>query len=91
MMSYLKMVTIQEKAICVLWFFETRSLNKMHRGDRTQYRKDPPSGNAIRRWLKQFLGTGNVLHRNGAGRPSTAQEDVDRVHEAFSRSAQKIN
>jgi hypothetical protein len=24
---------------------------------------DQPSGNAIRRWLKQFQETGNVLHR----------------------------
>jgi hypothetical protein len=28
--------------------------------------KDPPSDNAIRRWLKQFQETGSVLHRKGA-------------------------
>jgi hypothetical protein len=33
---------------------------------RTQYGKDPPSDNAIRRWLKQFQETGSVLHRKGA-------------------------
>jgi hypothetical protein len=63
--------------------------NKTQRRYRTQYGKDPPSGNAIRRWLKQFQETGSVLHRKGAGRPSTSQEDVDRIQEAFSRSPQK--
>jgi hypothetical protein len=28
---------------------------------RTQYGKDPPSDNAIRRWLKQFQKTGCVV------------------------------
>jgi hypothetical protein len=28
--------------------------------------KNPPSDNAIRRWLKQFQETGSVLHRKGA-------------------------
>jgi hypothetical protein len=39
--------------------------------------------------LKQFEGTGSVLHRKGHGRPSTSQEDVDRIQEGFSRSPQK--
>jgi hypothetical protein len=30
-MSYLKVGTVQEKAICVLWFFETKSFIKMQR------------------------------------------------------------
>jgi hypothetical protein len=52
--------------------------------------KNPPSGKAIRRWLKQFREAGNVLHLKGAGRPSTSQEDVDRIQEAFSRSPQTL-
>jgi hypothetical protein len=83
------MATVQEKAMCVLWFFETNSVIKTQDRHRTQYGKDPPSDNAIRHWLKQFQETGSVLHRKGAGRPSTSQEDVDRIQEAFSRSPQK--
>jgi transposase len=56
---------------------------------RTQYGKDPPSDNAVRRCLKQFQETGIVLHRKGAGRPSNLEEDVVRIQEAFSRSPQK--
>jgi hypothetical protein len=63
MTSYLKMAAVQEKAICVLWFFETKSVIRMQRRDRTQYGKDPPSDNSIRRWLKQFQKTGSVLHQ----------------------------
>jgi response regulator of citrate/malate metabolism len=85
MTSYLKMATVQEKATCVLWFFETESVTKTQRRYRTQYGKDPPSDNAIRHWLKQF----KRLHRKGAGRPSTSQEDVDRIQGAFSRRPQK--
>jgi hypothetical protein len=76
MTSYLKMATVQEKAMCVLWFFETKSVIKMQRRYRTQHGKDPPSGNAIRRWLKQFQETGSVLRRQEAGRPRTSQEVV---------------
>jgi hypothetical protein len=81
MTSYLKMATVQEKAMCVLWFFETKSVIKTQRRYRTQYGKDPPSDIAIRRWLKQFQETSSVLHRNGARRPSTSQEDVDRIQD----------
>jgi hypothetical protein len=85
MTSYLKMATVQEKAMCVLRFLERKSVIKT----RTQCGKDPPSDNAIRRWLKQFQETDSVLHRNGVGRPSTSQETVDRIQEEFDRSTQK--
>jgi hypothetical protein len=63
------------EAMCVLWFFKTKSIIKTQRRYRTQYGKDPLSDNAIRCWLKQFQ--------------ETEQEDVDRILEAFSRSPQK--
>jgi hypothetical protein len=83
------MATVQEKAMCILWFSKTKSGMKMQRRYRTQYGQDPPSDNAIRRWLKQFQETGTVLRRKGAGRLSTWQEVVDRIPEAFYRSPQK--
>jgi heterodisulfide reductase subunit C len=66
-----------------------KSVIKMQRRYRTRYGNDPPSDKAIRRWLKQFQETGSVVHRKGAGRPTTSQEDVDRIQEAFSRSPHK--
>jgi hypothetical protein len=74
---------ISRQAICVLWFFETKSVIKMQCRYRTQYGKDPPLDKSIRRWLKQYQETGNVLRRKEAGRPSTSQEDVDRIQVAW--------
>jgi hypothetical protein len=70
-------VICQEKAMYVLWFFKTKSVIERPRRYRTQYGEDPPSDNAIRRWLKQFQETGSVLHRNGMKRPRTSREVVD--------------
>jgi hypothetical protein len=60
MTSYLRMETVQVKAMCVLWFFGTKSVIEMQCRYGTQYGKDPPSDNAIRRRLKQFQETGSV-------------------------------
>jgi hypothetical protein len=46
------MASVQEKAMCVLWFSEAKSFIKMQRRYRTQYGKYLTSHNAIRRWLK---------------------------------------
>jgi hypothetical protein len=82
------MATVQEKAMWVLRFFDIKSVITRQNRCRNQYGK-APSDNVIRRWLKQFQETGNVLDRKGAGLPSNSQEDVDRIQEAFSRSTQK--
>jgi hypothetical protein len=66
------MASVQENAVYVI---------KMQRLYRTQYRKDTLSDNAIPLSLKQFQETGSVLHRKGAGRPSSSQEVVDRIQE----------
>ncbi|GBN86725.1 hypothetical protein AVEN_87035-1 [Araneus ventricosus] len=75
--------------MCVLWFFEIKSVITTQRRFRTTYKKDPPSDNSIRRWLTKFQETGSVLHRKGAGRPSTSQENVDRIQETFTHSPRK--
>jgi hypothetical protein len=41
--SYIKMAIVQEKAMCVLRFFETKSVLKRQRRYRTQHGKDRPS------------------------------------------------
>jgi hypothetical protein len=52
MTSYLKMATVQEKEMYVLRFFEIKSVIKRQRRYRTHNGKDPPSENAVQRWLK---------------------------------------
>jgi hypothetical protein len=55
------MPTLQEKAMCVLWLFEKKSVIKMQLRYRTQYVKDPPPDKTIGRWVNQFQETGNVV------------------------------
>jgi hypothetical protein len=83
MTLYILMATVQENAMCELWFLETNLVIKTQPRYRTQYGKDPLSDNAIRHWLKQFQETGSVLHRKIVGRPSTSQENFDRIQEAW--------
>jgi hypothetical protein len=53
MTSYLKMATVQGKAMYVRWFFETKSVMETQCRYETQYGKDPPpSDKAIRHWVK---------------------------------------
>jgi transposase len=77
MTPFLKMATVRGKAMCVRWFFETKSFLKIQRRYRARYGQDQPSDNAIRRWLQQFQETGSVLHRKGAGRPTTLGGEIE--------------
>jgi hypothetical protein len=58
------MVTVQEKAMRVFWFFERKSVIKMQRRYKNQHRKDVSSENAIRHWLKQFSESDSVVAAN---------------------------
>jgi hypothetical protein len=67
---YLKVASVQQKMMCVLWCFKTKSLTRTKRWYRAQYGKDPPPDIALRRWLQQPQETGIVLQRIGAGGPN---------------------
>jgi hypothetical protein len=38
-----EMATVQERALCVKWLFETKSVTQTQRNYRTQFNKQPPS------------------------------------------------
>ncbi|KAG8253726.1 hypothetical protein J6590_029299 [Homalodisca vitripennis] len=71
------MASVQEKARCVLWFHESRSVITVQRRFRLEYGRNPPSNNSIKRWYRQFEQTGSVQHRKGAGRPPVSEAIVD--------------
>lgn len=83
------MTTPQEKAQCVSWFIETKSDTQVQRNFRTKYGKVPPARSSIREWHKKFMDTGSVLHKKGAGRPRTSEENIESVRVAFTRSPTK--
>ena len=68
------MLTIQQKAQCVLWYHKLKS---------------PTHINSIKRWFKNFMETGSILDRKRSGRPSIDEETVDAVCVAFHRSLRK--
>lgn len=83
------MASPSERAFCVMWFFESKSVTQVQRNFRTKYGKHPPSRNSIIAWKNKFLETGSVLDRHRSGRRSTSESDVDRIHQSFARSPRK--
>lgn len=69
------MVSVQEKAMCVLWVRETKSPVTVTRFYRKEFRKGLATEQLLRCWLNQFQETGHVLHQKGAGRPSISTSE----------------
>jgi hypothetical protein len=78
------MATIQDNAMRVLWFLETKSVIKTQRRYRTQHRKD-----AFRRWIQQFIETDCVSNRKEGEELRISKQGVDRIQEAFTQLLQK--
>ena len=83
------MLTIQQKAQCVLWYNELKSRTAVQRKFRNEFGQDPPHTNSIKRWFKNFMETGSILDRKRSGRPSIDEETVDAVCVAFHCSPRK--
>jgi len=58
------MLTIQQKAQCVLWYHELKSPTAVQCKFRNEFGQDPPHTDSIKRWFKKFMGTGSILDRN---------------------------
>ena len=84
------MLTIQQKAQCVLWYHKLKSPTAVQRKFRNEFGQDPPHTNSIKRWLKNFMETSSILDRKRLGRPSIDEETVDAVCVAFHHSPRKL-
>jgi hypothetical protein len=77
--SHSVMALLQEKAQCVLWYVETKSVVIVQRNFRQVYQKDAPADKYIciyrYKWYQRFKETGNVLKEHSPGRPGTSQDD----------------
>ena len=84
------MLTIQQKAQCVLWYHKLKSPIAVQRKFRNEFGKDVSHTNIIKRWFKNFMETGSILDRKPAAfRPSIDEETVNAVRVAFHRSSRK--
>ena len=55
------MLTIQQKAQCVLWYHELKSPTAVQRKFRSEFVEDPPHTSSMKRWFKKFMETGRTL------------------------------
>jgi len=63
-----------EKSFCVLGYHTSKSVVIVQCAFRANYAKEPPTGNTIRTWYKQFTETGCLCKQKSSGRPLTAEE-----------------
>jgi transposase len=45
---------------------------------------------SIRKWYQQFKETGSVVKGHSPGRPSTSQDDTERIRVAFQRGPKRV-
>ena len=77
------MITPHEKAKCVSWFIESKSNIQTRRNYTTKYAKQALARQSIRNRQKQFMETGKVQHHPRSGKPSTSEEDIERIGQSF--------
>lgn len=77
------MLTDQEKARCLMWFAETKSLTQVCRNFRREYNRQPPSRSNILQWVNKFTNSGSVKKGKSTGRPRVLQERVAQVEVSF--------
>lgn len=84
------MFTTAEKAECVLWLAEFKSVKRVQRRFQTDKGRNPPARNSILHWHKQFRETGTVESQQGKAKKSRiSDDDIERVRTAFARSPSK--
>ncbi|KAG8242691.1 hypothetical protein J6590_061271 [Homalodisca vitripennis] len=77
------MLTVQQKAQCVIWYAESKSIVSVQRLFRRTYPgQTAPDNKAIVRWFNQFRETGTVGKKSRPGRPRTSEENVERIRQS---------
>lgn len=85
----LVMASPQQKSFCVLEFARSESAITVQRSFRRKFKVKPPSANNIRRWFKQFKDQGCLCKGKSPGRPPISQNEVQKIHVAYSRNPRK--
>jgi len=77
------MVTLKQKALCVLQFAKHELVVSVQRAFWRQFNSDPSSPNSIRRWYQQFQTTWFLCKGKSAGQPCLSGESMERVRQSF--------
>ena len=83
------MLTIQQKAQCVLWYHKLKLPTAVQRKFRNEFGQEPPQTNSIKRWFKNFMETSSILDCKRSGRPSIDEDTFDAVRVVFYCSSKK--
>jgi hypothetical protein len=70
------MESMKEKAQCVMWYHETKSLITVQWKFRNEYGQPLPVVKSIKAWYSKFVETGSVGDLDRSGRPSVSDETV---------------
>lgn len=82
-------ITLVEKAFCVLELAKTNSITVEQWHFRTQYGKPPPTRQSIYHWSQKFQEKGCLCKGKSSGRPTFSEEQADYVGETVWRSLMK--
>jgi hypothetical protein len=83
------MVTLEQKAFCVLQFMKRESVVSVQLAFWRQFNSDPPSPNSIRCWFWQFQTSRCLFKWKSAGRLHVLEESMERVRQSFLRGPKK--
>ena len=72
------MVSMKEKAQCVLWYHETKSPVTEQQKFRNEFGRPLPDVKSIKAWYSKFVETGSVGDLSRSGRPRHVGEHVER-------------
>lgn len=80
------MATSQQKARCVMWFYETKSPKVVQRRFLTHFGRPTPDVKTIKKWYDKFNESGSVGDRPRPGRPKVNDNIIEEVRQAYERS-----
>jgi len=83
------MVTLEQKAFCVLQFVKHESVVSVQQAFWQQFNSDPPSPNSVRHWYQQFQTTACLCKGKSAGWPCVSEESMEQVRQSFLCSPKK--
>jgi hypothetical protein len=84
-----KMVMVQRKVQCVLWFAKFESVTQVQREYRHVFNEEPPHKNSNHRWDRQLKEMGSLLDKQRSGRQSVSDELVENSQNIFIHSPKK--
>jgi hypothetical protein len=76
-----KMASQQQKAECIHWFHESKSVTTVQRRFQTKFVGKLTSKESIRRWYDNYVTKGYICQGTSSSRPPASELSMDRTWE----------